>query len=306
MFSDFVITNSIDKGSRVMTQQLKYNNKVISFKDSLSILSMKLEKFPATFDLKSGEKEMFPYNYYTFERLKEKWGIIKEAGKDELKNKWNQEQFEENINKLGIKDSTGLKFDMIEYVKFYCEQDVRILAEGFDKFRQMCLDELQIDIDEILTAPSLANKYFERELYYKVNQNNESKFYKYSGVPRAFIQKAIRGGRCMTRDNLKWKIEDCELFDYDARSLYPSAMNRLYCQTGKPYVLEPNELNLKYLLEHTAKENEQPNDFKYISSYVVEIKITKVNKHFHFPLIVIKDPKKLKQTEIQMKQKVKY
>ena len=52
MFSDFVITNSIDKGSRVMTQQLKYNNKVISFKDSLSILSMKLEKFPATFDLK--------------------------------------------------------------------------------------------------------------------------------------------------------------------------------------------------------------------------------------------------------------
>ena len=234
---------------------------------------------------------MFPYNYYTFERLKEKWGIIKEAGKDELKNKWNQEQFEENINKLGIKDSTGLKFDMIEYVKFYCEQDVRILAEGFDKFRQMCLDELQIDIDEILTAPSLANKYFERELYYKVNQNNESKFYKYSGVPRAFIQKAIRGGRCMTRDNLKWKIEDCELFDYDARSLYPSAMNRLYCQTGKPYVLEPNELNLKYLLEHTAKENEQPNDFKYISSYVVEIKITKVNKHLHFPLIVVKNKK---------------
>ena len=126
---------------------------------------------------------------------------------------------------------------------------------------------------------------------YKVNEKNESKFYKYSGVPRAFIQKAIRGGRCMTRDNKKWKIENCELYDFDAVSLYPSAMARLYCQTGKPYVLEPNELNLKYLLEHTAKENEQPHGEKYISTYVVEIKITKVNKHLHFPLIVVKNKK---------------
>jgi len=92
---------------------------------------------------------------------------------------------------------------MYEYVKFYCQQDVRILAEGFDKFRNMCLESLQIDIDKVLTAPSLSNKYFERELYYKLNEKNESKFYKHSGVPRAFIQKAIRGGRYMTRDNKK-------------------------------------------------------------------------------------------------------
>ena len=126
---------------------------------------------------------------------------------------------------------------------------------------------------------------------YKVNEKNESKFYKYSGVPRAFIQKAIRGGRCMTRDNKKWKIENCELYDFDAVSLYPSAMARLYCQTGKPYVLEDKELNLKHLLERTAKENEQPQGEKYISTYIVEIKITKVSKHLHFPLIVIRNEK---------------
>ena len=162
MFSDFNLTKSIDKGSRVMSQQIKYNDKSITFKDSLSILSMKLSKFPTTFGLECGEKEMFPYNYYTFKKLKYRWGNIKEAGKDELENKWNQEQFEENINKLGIRE--GDKFDMYEYVKFYCEQDVKILAAGFDKFRRMCLESLQIDIDEVLTAPSLANKYFEREL----------------------------------------------------------------------------------------------------------------------------------------------
>jgi hypothetical protein len=69
----------------------------------------------------------------------------------------------------------------------------------------------------------------------------------------------------MTRDNEKWKVENCELCDFDAVSLYPSAMARLYCQTGKCSVLNDNELDLKYLLEHTAGENEQPEGEKYIS-----------------------------------------
>lgn len=285
MFSDFNLTQSIDKGTKTMNMNINYKGKFITFKDSYSILSMKLAKFPKTFGLKCGEKEMFPYNYYTFERLKNRYGLITEAGKNEKK--WDQKQFEMNIDKLGIRNPyDNNKFDMYEYVKFYCEQDVNLLAQGFDKFREMCLESLQIDIDEVLTAPSLANQYFEREIYKKIPN-----FYKYSGTVRAFIQKAIYGGRCMTRDNEKWKVENCELLDYDARSLYPSAMNRLYCQTGKCEVLEDNELDLNYLLEHTANENEQPNKNKYISSYVVEIEITKVGKHLHFPLIVVKDKK---------------
>ena len=167
---------------------------------------------------------------------------------------------------------------MIEYVKFYCNQDVNILAQGFDKFKDMCNEALKINIDEVLTAPSLANKYFEDNLYTKIDN-----YYKYSGVVRAFIQKAVYGGRCMTRDNKKWKVFKV-LSDFDAVSLYPSAMKRLYCQTGKPTVLNQSELNLNYLLTHTTFENEQPiknkdqtpnyND-RYISSYVVEIRISK-------------------------------
>ena len=211
MFSKFDIQSSIDKGTRTMSQKFKYNGKNIIFKDSLSILSMPLAKFPSIFHLKSGEKEMFPYKYYTIERLNKNVGIISEAGNDELKNKWNQEQFEHNIEKLGLYlDESHETFNMKEYVKYYCEQDVRILAEGFDKFREMCLNALKIDIDEVLTAPSLANKYFEQNLYHKIPN-----FYKYSGIPRAFIQQAIYGGRCMTRDNLKWETK-CNLNDFDA------------------------------------------------------------------------------------------
>ena len=293
MFSKFVITSSIDKGTKTMTQQFNHKGKHITFKDSYSIISMPLSKFPEAFNLESGEKEMFPYRYYTFERLNKNVGKISEAGNQELKFKWNQKEFENNIEKLKLYvDEKGNKtndktdyFNMIEYVKFYCNQDVNILAQGFNKFRDMCIDFLKLDCDETLTAPSLANKYFENNLYYNIDN-----FYKYSGTVRAFIQQAVYGGRCMTRDNEKWKTF-IKLFDFDAVSLYPSAMKRLYCQTGKPQLLEQNELNLNYLLEKTCAENEQPNNIKYISSYIVEIRILKVNKHLHFPLIVVKDKK---------------
>ena len=127
----------------------------------------------------------------------------------------------------------------------------------------MCLDFLKLDIDETLTASSLANKYFEENLYKKVKN-----YYKYSGVVRAFIQQAVYGGSCMTRDNEMW-LTNVLLYDFDAVSLYPSAMARLYLQTGIPTVLSEFELNLKYLLDHTAGESEQPSDVKPISTYVV-------------------------------------
>ena len=67
-------------------------------------------------------------------------------------------------------------------------------------------------------------------------------------------------------------------------------MRRLYCQTGKPEVLSNKELNIEYLLTHTSGESEQPSEAKPISTYVVEIEITKVGIKRHFPLIVTKNP----------------
>ena len=63
MFSNYTITNSIDKGTRTMSQTFNYSGKQIIFKDSLSLINMKLSKFPSAFNLKTGEKEMFPYKY---------------------------------------------------------------------------------------------------------------------------------------------------------------------------------------------------------------------------------------------------
>ena len=282
-FNEYIINKECCKNTKVMNAEIIYNGKKIYFKDTLSIVSMKLADFPKSFGLDCGQKEMFPYKYYTFENFEKlnNLGIISEAGKQELKHNWNQKIFEENLNKLGIaKDG---KFNMVEYVKFYCCQDVRILKQGFQKFRKMCWESLKIDVNKTLTAPSLANQYFTREIYEKIPD-----YYLYGGIVRAFIQKAVYGGRCMTRLNKRWSVNE-ELADFDAVSLYPSAMNRLYCVKGKPEVLKPEELNTNYLLNNTCGEDEQPNKNKPISAYVVEIKITNINKHLAFPCVVYKD-----------------
>lgn len=282
-FNEYIINKECCKNTKVMNAEILYNEKTIYFKDTLSIVSMKLADFPKSFNLECGQKEMFPYKYYTFENFEKLGckGIISEAGKQELKHNWNQQQFEENLNKLGI--VTGNEFNMVEYVKFYCCQDVRILKQGFQKFRKMCWESLKIDVNKTLTAPSLANQYFAREIYEKIPD-----YYLYGGIVRAFIQKAVYGGRCMTRLNKRWSVNE-ELADFDAVSLYPSAMKRLYCVKGKPEVLKPKELNTNYLLNNTCAEDEQPTKQKPISTYVVEILITNINKHLAFPCVVYKD-----------------
>ena len=282
-FNEYIINKECCKNTKVMNAQIIYKGKTIYFKDTLSIVSMKLADFPKSFGLDCGEKEMFPYKYYTFENFEKlnNLGIISEAGKQELKHSWNQKIFEENLNKLGIVQ--GDKFNMVDYVKFYCCQDVRILKQGFQKFRKMCWESLKIDVNKTLTAPSLANQYFTREIYEKIPD-----YYLYGGIVRGFIQKAVYGGRCMTRLNKRWSVNE-ELADFDAVSLYPSAMNRLYCVKGKPEVLKPEELNTTYLLNNTCGEDEQPNKNKPISTYVVEILITNIKKHLAFPCVVYKD-----------------
>jgi hypothetical protein len=58
--------------------------------------------------------------------------------------------------------------------------------------------------------------------------------------------------------------------DFDAVSLYPSAMMRLYCVEGVP-ILMPDGMSYEELRTKTA--------------FIVEIEITKIKKHYQFPLI---------------------
>jgi hypothetical protein len=75
---------------------------------------------------------------------------------------------------------------------------------------------------------------------------------------------------CADNDKHHVKDESDVIQDFDAVSLYPSAMKRLYCVEGVPEVV-PRGMSYEELKTKTA--------------FIVEIEITSIKKHYHFPLI---------------------
>jgi len=274
---DKVFDNSIIRNGRVMRMIGAYKDKKLIFKDSYSIISKPLRLFPQMFKLNSGVKEAFPYTYCNSERtaLNEP-GIVEEAYQH-LKEK---ELFRSNVKKYtSIKDREDL-FDMMSYCVMYCMQDVRILKEGFEWFRGTLLKEFKMDANDFVSISSIANRYLEQNCYW-LNGN----LYDFSNAPREFISQCIIGGRCMISWNQKRKVEGKAVVDFDAVSLYPSAMNRLYCLEGMPKVLQG--WTTKYLLDHLFIDGQiEPTEERFISGFFVEAKIKKVGIQRAFPLIV--------------------
>ena len=77
-------------------EKIKYHHKTFMFKDSYSLIPSKLSSFPKMLKLDCGQKELYPYNYYTLERLKTDKGVglINEAGKNESI-PWTKEQYDQ-------------------------------------------------------------------------------------------------------------------------------------------------------------------------------------------------------------------
>lgn len=259
----------MEKGhSLIACSGLYTNNKKetikIKIKDSYKLLSMKLSDFPKCFNLKQ-LKEIMPYAIYTKENIEKKYIPVSEALKH-IKKK-DHKMFKANLKKWDIQ--IGKEFDIMEYSKIYCEADCIVLKQGYETFRKWILEKpFELDIDNIISIASLADQYLIKKGCY-------NGVYECSGVIREFIQKCVVGGRTMLRDNKPSHIKK-DLADYDGVSLYPSAMHRMAEKLGgflmgKPKVIEKENLNYKAL--------------KKFDGYFVQIKITSVKKHLHFPLL---------------------
>ena len=326
-FLKYNLNHVINKGKRFINESIKYNGLILKFKDSYSLLTMKLERFPNTFPSAFKDekihKEVFPYRYYTYERVEKaikahlmseldklnnkqvkrtgNTGIITEA-LQYIDSKNKQNEFINNLKNIFNINESENTFDMIDYCKFYCMQDVNILMKGFEEFRKICLIyPINIDVHKCLTAPSLANKYFTERVYSKINN-----YYYFNGSIQHYFMKAIYGGRCMSRDNKVWNLKNVKLDDFDACSLYPSAMARMYLPTGKPIEINTkannimlyskvktyNKSNEPNLLKYCMDINQKyPNKNKFISYFVIEIQIINIGIKRHFPLIIKKDKK---------------
>ena len=290
------------KGSKIYSMKFLCLNekgkkpKIIKFKDSLQILPTKIANFKTYFHLKGNyDKEIIPYEYYNEKRWKNEWNpLLNEEGIMDLADKelpkWNDKKYIDfynnlkRLNMIRINPITNKEeWNCVEYCKYYCKQDVKILRKGFIKQRHTFMNEFHLDIYKSTTIPSYAYKYF------CLNSYNNEDIYEYTLTLRDWIRQAVIGGRCMSNSNLNYHIKGEKILDYDACSLYPSAMYRLYLPTGYPYPLEKDQLNYEYLTKHIMLEQQTETDNeRFISNYVVEINITNIGIKRQFPLIMLK------------------
>ena len=235
-------SNYIKTGSMIKTiGGYFYNNDTglrvkILFKDSVSIIPDKLSNFSKMFNLTSS-KEILPYEIYNNDTINQSSIPIKNASKFLTKNEY--KEFIKNIDNWNLRINND-HFKHLEYSKIYCIQDVNLLRQGYEIFRQWMCNITSIDIDNIISLPQLSYEY-------GVNSNVFDGCYQISGQQREFIQRCLVGGRTMTKNNQKYHIKD-RLQDFDAVSLYPSAMYRMDgVLQGLPKVIENEQLNYNFL-----------------------------------------------------------
>jgi hypothetical protein len=250
--------NEISRGTRLISASATFGDKKIQVKDSYHLISKALKDFPEMFSIAGVIKEVMPYKLYTQENIAKKFVPIADAL--EYVKDGDKQQFLNNIERWNCKK--GDEYDIIEYSSQYCKVDCEILYKGYITFRKWILDELKIDIDEVLTTASLADLYFKKMgCYDGVNE--------LSGIPQLFIQGCVVGGRTMCAENKMIKV-DGKINDFDAVSLYPSAMYRMDgFLKGSPKIIE----NLSY------------DWLQQQDGYFVDIVIKSVGIHRRFPLM---------------------
>ena len=221
------ILRGIKKGKKTYRSVKTWKGKRITFQDSLCMITAPIEKFPEMFGLKDISKEAFPYDFYTWQRLEHPIQRIDNTKlfftNDEYK------RFQAGCRESGA-TTDDITFDMWKYAQFYCERDVNILRLGHESFVNQVKEALNMNVFDYLTAPALANAYFEREVYQK-----NPKIKRFGGKVAAFIRQAIYGGRVMPAFNKRWHLKAI-IDDFDAKALYPSAMHIMKIPLGAPKV----------------------------------------------------------------------
>lgn len=341
-----------------------YSIKII-FQDTLCLFQTSLRNVGKDYiwgeEAKSIKKEVFPYDWYTFEnfnRYPNNWAPITEI-QESFNDPTKYEEFLTNIRSFGpsIYNEDSSCFNYKKYAAFYCDQDVRVLARAFYNLRQLYLGNqtqgstihgtlpFSIDILTKITASGIAFDWFIDTVIAKHNlpiseslepseeeveeitrnlhlqhprmvmglpkliakdkaalyaermaEHAEDFIYKCNGPLRTTILQANRGGRCMVADNGKFyysaaKNNGVKLQDYDAVSLYPSAMRRLWVSTGQIKLFNPGKtFNQEDFKEKWLRSEifENPGG-KWTDAVLHVTKLNSVRK-LHFPVLCLRNP----------------
>ncbi len=272
-----------NNGSFKELKGLFYKIKIV-VRDSYLFIPKKLSEFPECFmtkeEQKEIKKEIMPYKLYNKDTINRV-----NIPLEEIKKFLSDDDFNEMINNAKkwacIFD---YKIDIIRYSRMYCEMDVRILKTCYNKFREWCLKDFNMDILNYITICAFVDAYFKKMGCY-------NGCYKMGLNVKEFIMNCLNGGRVMPSNNKKWFIDDKIINDFDAVSLYPSAMARMDgFLKGTPKVIR----DLNY------------NSIKNYDGYFLQILIKKVGIKRDFSLMSYKDENGVKQWINEMEEKIIY
>ena len=247
----------------------------IELRDSYKLIARKLKDFTDIFKLPDDlkKKEAINYTFYNKKTLE----TTKHNVEEYIKTFKEEEKtiFYEALDKNEFEyDKFKKTFNANKYYNYYLKYDVLILKEGLLKLNEIIKTITGLDgkpeiniFSKSLTISSIAHNYMVKNGAYK-------DVYKLSGNIREFVSKAIYGGRVNVYEPIRGKVMERLINDFDAVSLYPSAMARLADENmGLPKGKAERIINGEYLNK----------DY-----YVVKIRITKINKKQKNPFIAVR------------------
>lgn len=301
----------IMKGAVYYSVSFRFMGEVFELRNSLTLITMGIAKFPRAFLPKEEQakmiKEVYAYeaiNEHLMEfRVKSRPGFwvtldtLHDAIEafEKKKTAEEQEKLYEDLVKTASRPEVGcIEGDMIDvgkYTIYYCERDVDLLKVGLHAWEGMGQQDTskstykgmppfrKFDVFGFLSAPSIAQALVEVEvragtLWSWENKEKKAKeecgegfqkqcTYKYSGRLRKFMLLGTTGGRCtlpnegavqvdclenpsvkqlyakvvkgeQLTDEERQHMFDHTIQDFDARSLYPTAMSRSFIPLGCP------------------------------------------------------------------------
>lgn len=263
------IRSCIERMGSVITADAYFFKMRIRLTDSYAFITEPLAKFGKMFNLET-EKEVMPYGVYSSDNIARRWVPLAECL--EHLSASSRKQYRENVERWGLLDAAG-RVDVVEYSARYCRIDCEVLRDGWCSFRKMMKKLTGLDVHRYVTLASIADAYLiESGCYNGVCQ--------LTGGPRMYIQKTLVGGRTMLANNRQCDVGSSSetVDDFDAVSLYPSAMARLpgfLLGAPKP-ITNDNERRLAFL--------------SAMSGYYVRARVLSVAKPLQLPTMSYIDP----------------
>lgn len=262
------------KDNQIYSVKIIFNKCEVELRDSYKLVPFALSKFQKEFGLPTefGKKEAIAYIYYTKANNDVR---IRTEDYRKLLSFDDQKIFDINMRKEPSYECLDKTFNPMEYYREYLRLDCLVLKKGIEKFNEL-INEItngKMSVYDCLTISSLTDKYMIAEGAYEG-------IYTVKGNLRAYIAKAVYGGRvCANTKYVKQTLEG-KFSDYDGVSLYPSAINRLCREIGLPKGAAKR-------FEH-QELHDNNNIWKNKKYSVLTVKINKVNKIQQMPFIAHK------------------